>query len=260
MNVRVGDTVGGGSAGGGGANTIAGIEKSIKALKELQEQAVIGSSEFQRYGAELQRLEAKLKSVTGETKKLSEAEINRRALRATIRFAEGTSGPMGYGTHFGGSYTAPGGPHPNKVIRAGGYASAAFGAYQFMPDTWRGAGGGNMTPARQDEAALRLIRNRGVNPDEPLTDKMIDRLAPEWASFPTLKTGTSYYGQGGKSFSQIQGFYRQQVAKGGGDVASIDLKAGEAQAEAAEKMREQLKAAESTNVALKERLAIAQTT
>jgi tape measure domain-containing protein len=191
--------------------------------------------------------------------KPSEAEINRRALLATIRFAEGTSGPKGYGTHFGGSYTAPGGPHPNKVIRAGGYASAAFGAYQFMPDTWRGAGGGNMTPARQDEAALRLIRNRGVNPDEPLTSKMIDRLAPEWASLPTLKTGTSYYGQGGKSFSQIQSFYRQQVAKGGGDVESIDLKAGEAQAEAAERMREQLKAAESINVALKDRLAIAQT-
>jgi TP901 family phage tail tape measure protein len=192
--------------------------------------------------------------------KLNQAEINRRALLATIRFAEGTLGPDGYGTHFGGSYTPPGGAHPNKVIRKGGYASAAYGAYQFMPDTWRGAGGGNMTPARQDEAALRLARNRGVDPDQPLNRGMIDKLAPEWASFPTLKTGTSYYGQGGKSFAEIEKFYRQQVEKGGGDVASLDLEAGKARADAAEKMREQLKATESINVALKDRLALAQTT
>jgi tape measure domain-containing protein len=192
--------------------------------------------------------------------KLNQAEINRRALLATIRFAEGTLGPDGYGTHFGGSYTPPGGAHPNKVIRKGGYASAAYGAYQFMPDTWRGAGGGNMTPARQDEAALRLARNRGVDPDQPLNRGMIDKLAPEWASFPTLKTGTSYYGQGGKSFAEIEKFYRQQVEKGGGDVASLDLEAGKARADAAEKMREQLKAADSINVALKDRLALAQTT
>ncbi len=256
MDTPIGAVVGG----GGGVNTIAGIEKSIKALKELQEQAVIGSSDFNRYGAELQRLEARLKNVTGETKKLSQAEINRRALLATVRFAEGTLGPKGYGTHFGGSYTPPGGAHPNRVIRKGGYASAAFGAYQFMPDTWRGVGGGNMTPARQDEAALRLIRNRGVDPDQPLNRSMIDKLAPEWASFPTLKTGTSYYGQGGKSFTEIEKFYRQQVERGGGDVASLDLETGKAQADAAEKMQQQLKAAESINVALKDRLAIAQTT
>jgi tape measure domain-containing protein len=192
--------------------------------------------------------------------KLNQAEINRRALLATIRFAEGTLGPDGYGTHFGGSYTPPGGAHPNKVIRKGGYASAAYGAYQFMPDTWRGVGGGNMTPARQDEAALRLARNRGVDPGQPLNRGMIDKLAPEWASFPTLKTGTSYYGQGGKSFAEIEKFYRQQVQKGGGDVASLDLEAGKARADAAERLREQLKATESINVALKDRLAIAQTT
>jgi muramidase (phage lysozyme) len=181
-------------------------------------------------------------------------------LLATIRFAEGTLGPDGYGTHFGGSYTPPGGAHPNKVIRKGGYASAAYGAYQFMPDTWRGVGGGNMTPARQDEAALRLARNRGVDPDQPLNRSMIDKLAPEWASFPTLKTGTSYHGQGGKSFAEIEKFYRQQVQKGGGDVASLDLEAGKARADAAEKMQQQLKAAESINTALRDQLAIAQTT
>jgi lambda family phage tail tape measure protein len=179
----------------------------------------------------------------GKTDKPSEADINARALLATIRFAEGTLGPNGYGTHFGGGYTAPGGAHPNRVVRAGGYASAAYGAYQFMPDTWRGAGGGIMTPARQDAAALQLIRRRGVDPGQSLTREMIDRLAPEWASFPTLKTGTSYHGQGGKSFSQIQAFYRQQVAKGGGDVGGLDLAAGK---DEEERKRKEKEAAEQT--------------
>ena len=178
---------------------------------------------------------------SGAGKKPSESDINTRALLATIRFAEGTLGPTGYGVHFGGGYTPPGGAHPDRVVRAGGYASAAYGAYQFMPDTWRATGGGSMTPARQDAAALRLIRNRGVDPGQSLTRGMIDRLAPEWASFPTIKTGTSYYGQGGKSFAQIQAFYRQQVAKGGGDVAGIDLAFGRETADAEKRAREEAK-------------------
>jgi lambda family phage tail tape measure protein len=170
----------------------------------------------------------------GKADKPSQAEVNARALLATIQYAEGTLGPRAYGTHFGGSYTPPGGAHPDRVIRAGGYASAAYGAYQFMPDTWRGVGGGSMTPARQDAGALQLIRKRGVDPGQPLTREMIDKLAPEWASFPTIKTGTSYYGQGGKSFSQLQGFYRQQIAKGGGDVGGLDLAIGKDEAQARE--------------------------
>jgi lambda family phage tail tape measure protein len=170
----------------------------------------------------------------GKADKPSQAEINARALLATIQYAEGTLGPRAYGTHFGGSYTPPGGAHPDRVIRAGGYASAAYGAYQFMPDTWRGVGGGSMTPARQDAGALQLIRKRGVDPGQPLTREMIDKLAPVWASFPTIKTGTSYYGQGGKSFSQLQAFYRQQIAKGGGDVGGLDLAIGKDEAQARE--------------------------
>jgi tape measure domain-containing protein len=40
--------------------TIAGLKSSIGAFRGLQEQAKIGSREFQRYGAEIQKLEAKL--------------------------------------------------------------------------------------------------------------------------------------------------------------------------------------------------------
>lgn len=46
-------------------STIAGIRSSIGAFRGLQEQAKIGSREFQRYGAEIQRLEDKLRGLDG---------------------------------------------------------------------------------------------------------------------------------------------------------------------------------------------------
>ena len=49
--------------------TIAGIRNSITAFRGLQEQAKIGSREFQRYGSEVQRLEGKLKGLDGTAEK-----------------------------------------------------------------------------------------------------------------------------------------------------------------------------------------------
>jgi tape measure domain-containing protein len=45
--------------------TIAGIRTSVAALRGLQEQAKIGGREFQKYGAEIQRLEGKLRGLDG---------------------------------------------------------------------------------------------------------------------------------------------------------------------------------------------------
>jgi tape measure domain-containing protein len=45
--------------------TIAGIRNSITAFRGLQEQAKIGSREFQRYGSEIQKLEGKLRGLDG---------------------------------------------------------------------------------------------------------------------------------------------------------------------------------------------------
>jgi TP901 family phage tail tape measure protein len=50
-------------------NTIAGLRNSINAFRGLQEQAKIGSREFQRYGAEVQKLEAKLRGLDGTAEK-----------------------------------------------------------------------------------------------------------------------------------------------------------------------------------------------
>jgi tape measure domain-containing protein len=49
--------------------TIAGVRNSITAFRGLQEQAKIGSREFQRYGSEIQRLERKLKGIDGTAEK-----------------------------------------------------------------------------------------------------------------------------------------------------------------------------------------------
>jgi hypothetical protein len=57
----------------------------------------------------------------------------------TIRFAEGTwkgGFDVGYRVMFGGGLMSSLNRHPNRVIYSSRYASAAAGAYQFMPFTW----------------------------------------------------------------------------------------------------------------------------
>ena len=49
--------------------TIAGIRNSVTAFSGLQEQAKIGSREFTRYGAEIQKLEGKLRGLDGTAQK-----------------------------------------------------------------------------------------------------------------------------------------------------------------------------------------------
>ena len=137
-----------------------------------------------------------------------------RALLGTIRYAEGTAGPNGYRTMFTGKLFNDMSRHPRQINSANGYSSDAAGAYQFLSPTWNSVGGGAMTPERQDRAAVALVKNRGVNPLMPqgFTKQVADRLAPEWASFPTIRTGTSYYGQGGKTFPDLQRKYQQLLA------------------------------------------------
>lgn len=141
-----------------------------------------------------------------------------RLLQA-IRFAEGTSGPKGYQTMFGGGTFADISRHPDTVVSKGGYKSAAAGAYQFMPGTWsRQAsrlGLESFGPKEQDIAALALARNRLMGlgglaalQKEGLSPRVAAALAPEWASFPT-ESGKSYYGQPVKTLESIQKVYGQ---------------------------------------------------
>ncbi len=146
----------------------------------------------------------------------------RKALLNTIRFAEGTwanGHEMGYRVMFGGGLMPSLERHPDRVIRTSGYASAAAGAYQFMPFTWdlvtRSLGIRGFHPESQDQGALFLIQRRGalgLADAGQLTPRLAAKLAPEWASFPTM-AGHSYYGQPVKRFAELKRFYDEQLAR-----------------------------------------------
>lgn len=154
----------------------------------------------------------------------------RRALLNTIRLAEGTwagGKDDGYRIMFGGGQfdaSQFGKGHPDRVVRTPGYASAAAGAYQFLPTTWRetqsrrGLDPKDFSPAAQDEAALALVARRGaldLFDKEGLTPEVLHKLAPEWASLPTL-AGKSYHDQPVKKRDELQKFYQAQLAAAGG--------------------------------------------
>ena len=182
--------------------------------------------------------------------------IEQKKMLDAIAFAEGTTGS--YGTVYGGKVIpelAEGKMTIAEVLemqRTGMYKgesvypkdrynSDATGRYQFMSYTLKeeiGIQGISpselFTPAMQDRIILgRITRMRKVTPEllaqEGMSDKVIDMLAPEFASFPNLfgpdakgrvGTNTSYYGQGGKSKEAIKNAYGQSQAaslKGGGD-------------------------------------------
>jgi len=146
----------------------------------------------------------------------------RRALLNTIRYAEGTwagGDQIGYRIMFGGGLMPSLDRHPDRVIRKSGYASAAAGAYQFMPFTWSLAsqtlGLAAFGPEVQDQAALFLIQRRGAltMADQGLfTRNLAAKLAPEWASFPTL-AGRSFYGQPVRHFNDLRRFYEANLAQ-----------------------------------------------
>jgi len=144
---------------------------------------------------------------------------NARRWLNLISYAEGTWGGRGprYDITFGYTPITNLSRHPNRVVRSGRYASAAAGAYQFMPATWQRAAAAakvrDFGPQSQDLAALQLMRWRGVDPDKSaITPENIARLSGEWAAFPTMK-GASAYNQPNKSFQQLLKFAQSQGAK-----------------------------------------------
>ena len=146
----------------------------------------------------------------------------RRAMLNTIRFAEGTwkgGLDVGYRVMFGGGLMPSLDRHPNRVIYSSRYASAAAGAYQFMPFTWnlvqRSIGVRGFGPEAQDQGALFLIQRRkalALTDTGVLSPVLAAKLAPEWASFPTL-AGRSYSGQPVKKYARLRSFYNVNLAE-----------------------------------------------
>lgn len=158
--------------------------------------------------------EAKVETLTYEL------TPERKALLDTIRYAEGTwanGDPIGYRIMFGGSTFDDFSRHPDRVIYGGRYASAAAGAYQFMPLTWRRVASAlklnSFGPQEQDQAALWLVQQRGALPEIDrgrFSPETVGRLSPEWASFPTV-WGGSYYGQPVKDYRDLHRFFHQKL-------------------------------------------------
>ena len=144
----------------------------------------------------------------------------RQALLNTIRYAEGTwkqGSSEGYHTLYGGGRFASLARHPEIVV-VKRYTSAAAGAYQFLPGTWKEASQrlqlDSFNPGNQDQAALYLVDRRGVLDEidqQGLTPKAMAVLAKEWASFPTL-SGRSAYGQPVKQAEDLERFYAESLA------------------------------------------------
>jgi len=135
------------------------------------------------------------------------AQANERAFLDMIAFAEGTGGPNGYRTMFGGSLFDDFADHPHKAFQFTDKAgrtlwTTAAGRYQFMAaspipsggstkvDTWgvlkAKLGLPDFSPASQDAAALELIRERGALADVQAgrVAQAVAKIAPVWASMP----------------------------------------------------------------------------
>jgi lysozyme len=145
----------------------------------------------------------------------------RRALLDTLRYAEGTwkgGSPDGYRVLYGGGLFEGLERHPEVSVQRR-YTSAAAGAYQFLPSTWKAVsrqlGLSSFEPHNQDQAALHLIERRGalrLFDRVGLTADVMARLAPEWASLPA-RHGGSYYGQPAKSRQELVAFFRSALER-----------------------------------------------
>ena len=201
--------------------------------------------------------ENKKENTSNGTSKIGTVE--QRKMLDAISFAEGTTGS--YGTLYGGKVIPElangemtiaevlqmqkSKMYKGKNVYDDKYDSNATGRYQFMSYVLeeeierQGVSPSELfTPAMQDKLILnRISRLREVTPQllsaEGMSDKIIDMLAPEFASFPNLigpdaqgrvGTNSSYYGQGGKSKEEIKKAYGQSSGEGGGIAPSSSPK------------------------------------
>ncbi|WP_338340608.1 glycoside hydrolase family 104 protein [Burkholderia vietnamiensis] len=120
----------------------------------------------------------------------TQADPNVQAFLTLVRTGEGTTGPNGYRTLFGGGLFDSFADHPNIAVTRGTLTSTAAGAYQILYRTWLEAkaalGLTDFSPASQDAAAIWLIQRRGALADVQAGrfDSAIRKCNKEWASLP----------------------------------------------------------------------------
>ena len=149
---------------------------------------------------------------------------NEKAVLNAIADAEGTSKypNKGYNTQYTGKQFT-GDKHPRQILGPSSLRSDAAGRYQFLSTTWDSVMGDPITPERQDQGALKLIKGRGVNISNGLSLSEIYRLGGEWASIeggPNMVKGGGYGGQAKYSAETFLGMYEKyggtrEMAEGG---------------------------------------------
>lgn len=118
------------------------------------------------------------------------AASNSAAFLRMIRFAEGTAGPDGYRTLFGGQLFDSFADHPRIYVPFRNTSSSAAGAYQILYRTFKTLqdrlGTRGFGPEVQDTMALELIRERGALNDvyAGRIPQAIAKVAKVWASMP----------------------------------------------------------------------------
>lgn len=160
---------------------------------------------------ELEELELAMNATASRLATLT-LEPNVAAFLAMIRAAEGTAGPNGYRTLFGGELFDHYADHPRRRVRkplgSQLITSTAAGAYQFLERTWDDVAATleltDFSPAAQDVAAVYLIRRRGALADVRAGrfEAAVQKCALEWASLPG-----SPYGQPVKTLDQVRRVY-----------------------------------------------------
>ena len=161
---------------------------------------------------------------------------NEKAVLNAIADAEGTTKypNKGYNTQYTGKQFT-GDKHPRQILGPSSLRSDAAGRYQFLSTTWDSVMGDPITPERQDQGALKLIKGRGVDLSNGLSLSEIYRLGGEWASIeggPDMRKGGGYGGQAKYSAETFLGMYEKyggerQMAKGGFISAEAGLRARE---------------------------------
>lgn len=139
---------------------------------------------------------------------------NVRAFLAVIRTGEGTTGPSGYKTLFGGGTFESLADHPKVVVKKSGYASTAAGAYQALASSWEETKRIMKLPdfgvRSQDLFALGRIVARGALADvvNGRFASAIAKVNKEWASMPG-----SPYGQPALTLAKAEAVFKANGGK-----------------------------------------------